>query len=490
MEIVAPHRELIGTNCLKLQSPPWLTLDVPDAVPEPWLKLISSYLQILCAGWAARPPTEVVLEASQLGRMLVFRHHFPSGVDAQNQEAILALNRIALQVTKLSEICCPNLQISGAKEAESEGGSFANRSLAIEGSHQRSLLTDPDEATSHGEEEPLDGPCKRSSNLRSVEVFSWAGATAAGGLELGRDEDSAKRMGRTLERLRASGSVRPLRGPVQGWQHLLATLASDFPNFSQLIKTVIRPHLTLISKGYEHRMPCVLLVGPPGIGKTHFTQNLADIMNTGPALFVPMAAETNSSILAGSSNFWSNASPGALFELLAWGACNHPAVANPMVILDEVDKVKSSTYDPLGPLYSLLETETARKWKDQSQPDVTIDASHVRVMATANCASVIPEPLLSRVLVFNIAAPDQAQSRCVVQRIFEGLIRSIGLPMRSTLPTDVMESAMGISPREAKVRLACALALADAEGRDQLTFQDWQEANLGTAHKKTIGFNA
>lgn len=490
MKIVARHAKLVNTDCLHRYASDWLTLDVPDALPEPSLKLIASHLQILCAAWTPHSKTHFVLEASQFGNLLVLRHHVSSNTDAQSSEVLLALNRIAWQVSELSAICNTEQQTSESDQPENEDSTVAAHPLASEASDQRSLFTPHAESTAEGVQDFGDEPSALPSNLRAIDVFTWPGVNTDGGLERGRDEDSAKRMGRTLKRLRSSGSMRPLRGPVHGWQQKLATLANDFPNFAKLITTVIRPHLALISKGYQHRMPSVLLVGPPGIGKTYFTQTLAGILDTGPALFVPMAEATNNSTLAGSSTFWSNASPGALFERLAWGSGNQPAVANPLVILDEVDKVKGDRYDPLGPLYTLLETETARSWQDQAVPDVYIDASHIRVMATANDESFIPEPLLSRVLVFQIAAPDHAQSRRVVQRIYEGLIRSIGLPMRSTLPGDVMESAMAISPREAKVRLSCAMAMADADGRDHVNLQDWQEANLGTVQKKTIGFNA
>ena len=61
-------------------------------------------------------------------------------------------------------------------------------------------------------------------------------------------------------------------------------------------------------------------VGGPGIGKTTFANALAALLGTPPPLFVSMAAETNGSSISGSSTFWSNSSPGQVFEFIAWGA--------------------------------------------------------------------------------------------------------------------------------------------------------------------------
>jgi hypothetical protein len=326
---------------------------------------------------------------------------------------------------------------------------------------------------------------------RNVQVFSWNRAMLAdGGHDNGRDTDAASRILRTHKRLQLSGTARPLHGPLRGWERLIDELTRDFPNFEDLIHTVIRPHLTLVSRGYLHRMSNVVLVGPPGIGKTYFAQRLAEIVNTGPALFVPMASETNNSTLVGSSSFWSNAAPGCLFERLAWGSGNYKAVANPLVILDEIDKVKCDRYDPLGPLYCLLEVETARTFQDQSLPDVVIDASHVRVIATANDVSEIPEPLVSRVMLFHIEPPNRTQLQTVIHRIFEEIVARIGVRMSAVLPLSVLESAIALSPREVKVRLECAIALAVSRDRDHIDAKDWFSGGLGISRQKKIGFTA
>jgi hypothetical protein len=202
---------------------------------------------------------------------------------------------------------------------------------------------------------------------------------------------------------------------------------------------------------------------------------LAHTLGLADAMFISMAGETNGSALGGSSIFWANSSPGKLFEALAWGDNGLPPPANPLVLLDEIDKVEAERYNPLGSLYSLLEEETAETFKDQSLPDVVVDARHVRFIATANDVTKIPEPLLSRMIVFHIDPPSPEQLRGVILTIYQGLIERIQVPMHHALPEEVVQAALTMSPREAKVRIECAIATAISEDRDCVRLSDWPD---------------
>ena len=161
-----------------------------------------------------------------------------------------------------------------------------------------------------------------------------------------------------------------------------------------------------------------------------------------------------------------------------------------MVVLDEIDKVNVERYNPLGSLYSLLEVETARRFQDQSLPDVWMDASRVRFIATANDLDAIPPPIQSRMMIFPIAPPTADQLRAVVQRIFECLVDGLGIRVSRQLAPDVIDASLGFSPRELKLRLECATACAVSRGSAVVEHSDWEPHGSASAAttRRRIGF--
>ena len=115
----------------------------------------------------------------------------------------------------------------------------------------------------------------------------------------------------------------------------------------------IRKHLALcIDSNDSVELPPMLLLGEPGIGKTHFARKIAQLLGTGFG-FVPMSSLTAGWVLSGASSQWKNAKPGKVFDTFLNGD-----YANPVIVVDEIDKASADgQYDPLGALYELLEIE-------------------------------------------------------------------------------------------------------------------------------------
>src|SRR5204862_277576 len=167
-------------------------------------------------------------------------------------------------------------------------------------------------------------------------------------------------------------------------------LFEDLPNFTEVLADIRKQLALCVDSNDSVELPPMLLLGEPGIGKTHFARRLAQLLGTGYG-FVPMSSLTAGWVLSGASSQWKNAKPGKVFETFLNGE-----YANPVMVVDELDKASSDgQYDPLGALYELLESQTAMRFIDEFA-EIPIDASGAVWIATANDAARIRDPLLHR----------------------------------------------------------------------------------------------
>src|SRR3989442_14931550 len=189
-------------------------------------------------------------------------------------------------------------------------------------------------------------------------------------------------------------------------------LFQELPNFA-IVPEDIRKHLALcVDSNDSIELPPMLLLGEPGIGKTHFARKLAQLLGTGFG-FVPMSSLTAGWVLSGASSQWKNAKPGKVFDTFLNGD-----YANPVIVVDELDKASSDgQYEPLVALYELLEVETATRFVDEFV-ELPIDASGAVWLATAHDTSRIPEPLVNRLTVYQIERPDEAGSLRLARTIY------------------------------------------------------------------------
>jgi ATP-dependent Lon protease len=258
-------------------------------------------------------------------------------------------------------------------------------------------------------------------------------------------------------------------------------LFDELPNFTQVLEDV-RKHLALcIDSNDSVELPPMLLLGEPGIGKTHFARKLAELLGTGFGC-VPMSSLTAGWVLSGASSQWKNAKPGKVFDTFVNGD-----YANPVIVVDELDKASSDgQYDPLGALYELLEMQTAMRFVDEFV-ELPIDASGAVWLATANDAGRIPEPLLNRLAIYEIDAPDAAGAARIAQTIY-GEIRGAhewGKPFPQTLSPDALERLASLPPREMRRAIQSAFGNAKISGRSEIGPDDIQDARL---KKGRIGF--
>ncbi len=260
----------------------------------------------------------------------------------------------------------------------------------------------------------------------------------------------------------------------------LDPLYARCPNFTPVLDDLKR-YLALAVAGNEPmNFTPILLLGEPGIGKTHFARQLANVLGTGFE-FVSMSSLTAGWILSGASSQWSHAKPGKVAQALVCGD-----YANPLVVLDEVDKAGGDTrYDPMGALYGLLEQDTARQFKDEFV-EVDIDASHIMWVSTANDERSIPEPILSRMNVYTVPRPDHDQACIIARTLYEELVAAHDWGFAPEAPEDVIDRLAGVPPRDMRKVLLAAFGNAKLAHRDHLLPADL-EAGRATRQKK-IGF--
>lgn len=119
-------------------------------------------------------------------------------------------------------------------------------------------------------------------------------------------------------------------------------------------------------------------------------------------------------VIGGMSSNWADGKPGKIVEALARG---HRA--NPLIVMDEIDKTGGDKrYDPLGALYQLLESETAKSFVDEGL-EVPTNCSYIVWVGTANDLDLIAEPIVSRFTVIEVSKPTSQQMENVLMSIYQ-----------------------------------------------------------------------
>ena len=258
-------------------------------------------------------------------------------------------------------------------------------------------------------------------------------------------------------------------------------LCEELPNFGSVLEDIRKQLALCIDSQDAVELPPMLLLGEPGIGKTHFARRISQLLGTGYG-FVPMSSLTAGWILGGASSQWKNAKPGKVFETFLNGD-----YANPVMLVDEIDKASAEgQYDPLGALYSLLEVDTATRFVDEFA-EVPIDASGAVWFATANDAARIPEPILNRMHVYQIEAPDAEGAARIALAIYREIrgAHDWGKGFPELPSATVVEKLAALSPREMRRAVLAAFGNAKVAGRGELRPED---VNDGRGARRRIGF--
>lgn len=245
----------------------------------------------------------------------------------------------------------------------------------------------------------------------------------------------------------------------------LSLLRASQPHFAPVLD-FIAARVRLAHELHEPmRIAPVLLAGPPGVGKTHFTLELARALER-PVHRHSFDTPHTGSALMGSDRNWANTRTGRIFEAVCLSDR-----ADPVFLLDELDKAIEHAHgaNPLAPLHGLLEPVTAAAVTDISV-GIEFDARHVFFMATANDLDRVPPPILSRFQVFRIEPPTAQQAIELAQAV--GVSVHLRYSGFEAPPKRLITSLAHLTPREQIQALEHAHAQAVVNGRKHLVHQD------------------
>ncbi|CAG7851245.1 Lon protease homolog 2, peroxisomal {ECO:0000255/HAMAP-Rule:MF_03121} {ECO:0000255/HAMAP-Rule:MF_03121} [Serendipita indica DSM 11827] len=158
-------------------------------------------------------------------------------------------------------------------------------------------------------------------------------------------------------------------------------------------ETVVKKHPVIRTKG-----PILLLVGPPGSGKTSVASSLAKALNR-PFHRISLGGVRDEAEIRGHRRTYVASGPGTI--VTAMSKVQRP---DPVILLDEIDKVGHASHqgDPASALLEVLDPEQNVSFKDH-YINVPLDLSQVIFIATANSLESISEPLLDRCEVIRLS---------------------------------------------------------------------------------------
>lgn len=163
------------------------------------------------------------------------------------------------------------------------------------------------------------------------------------------------------------------------------------------VKKRIVEYLAVRKMKKDAKGSILLLVGPPGVGKTSVGKSIANAMNK-PFYRFSVGGMRDEAEIKGHRRTYIGAMPGKIIQGL-----KITKSSTPVFLIDEVDKMGSShNGDPASALLEVLDPEQNVSFRD-TYLDLPFDISNVFFILTANSLDTVPEPLLDRAEIIHLS---------------------------------------------------------------------------------------